>query len=88
MYRWSTAEFGQPIGLNLFDTRLCDVIDFTWLVDNVSKYGATEQELRELLNKGILKGFLTPRGSTGFLLYTPEQVKTLKALKATARYKR
>jgi len=45
-----------------------------------------QQELRELLNKGILKGFPTPRGSTGFLLYTPEQVKTLKALKATARY--
>jgi hypothetical protein len=86
MYQWSTAEFGQPIGLNLFDTRLCEAIDFTWLMDNVSKYGATEQELRELLNKGILKGFSTPHGSTGFLLYTPEQVKTLKALKATARF--
>jgi hypothetical protein len=86
MYRWSTAEFGQPIGLNLFDPRLCDAIDFTWLVDNVSKYGATEQELNELLNKGMLKGFPTHRGGTGFLLYTPEQVKTLKALRATARY--
>jgi len=86
VYEWSTNEFGQPIGLNLFDQRLCETIDFGWLVESVSKYGVSEQELRNFLDKGILKGLPTRRGGVGFLLYTPEQAKTLKALKATARY--
>src|SRR5260370_8144113 len=86
VYHWSTAEFGQPIGLNLFDQRLSEAIDYNWLVEKVSKDGISEQELRELLDKGILKGFSTRGGSVGFLLFTPAQVQTLKTLKALARY--
>lgn len=86
IYDWFTSEFGQPIGFNLFDKRLCEVIDFSWLRDNVARDGVTEQELREQLDKRILKAFPTRGGSEGFLLYTPEQVKTIRVLKASARY--
>ena len=86
IYEQSTVEFGRPISLGLFNPRLSEAIDLTWLLENISEQGTTEQELRDLLNKGILKGLPTHCGSSGFLLYTPEQVKTLKALKATARY--
>jgi hypothetical protein len=80
------AESEQPIAFGLFDTRLCEVLDFSWLVENSAKYGITEQELKDLLDRGLLKAFPTQRGKEGFLLYTPEQVKAIREWKGTCRY--
>ena len=61
IYDWSTAEFGQPIALNLFDHRLSEAIDFNWFADSVAKCGVTEQELQELLSKCLKRISYTQR---------------------------
>jgi DNA-binding transcriptional MerR regulator len=85
-YEQTTAIYGQPIGFGLFDVELCGGTDFGWLVQQVIPFGVTEQELKQFVDSGIVKTWTDPRGNRGFLLFTPEQVKTLKNLQKLGRY--
>ena len=38
MYDGSAAD-GHPIGLGLFDERLAEALDFSWLLEQVGRYG-------------------------------------------------
>ena len=86
IYEWSTAELGQPIGLHLFDDQLAEALDLAWLLQQVCPHVVMEEELKQLVDGGYLKTWTSPKGGRGFLLYTPEQVKTFKALRELGRY--
>jgi hypothetical protein len=85
-YERSTALDGAPICFGLFDVELCAGLDIGWLAQQVISFGVTEQELKELVDSGIVRTWIDPRGNSGFLLFTPEQVKTLKSLQKLGRY--
>src|SRR6266852_2705184 len=86
IYEWSTAELGQPIGLHLFDDQLAGALDLAWLLQQVSPHVVVEEEVKQLVDGGQIKTWTSPKGGRGFLLYTPEQVKTFKALRGLGRY--
>jgi hypothetical protein len=86
IYEWSTAELGQPIGLHLFDDQLAGALDLPWLLQQVTPHVVVEEEVKQLVDGGHIKTWTSPKGGRGFLLYTPEQVKTFKALRGLGRY--
>jgi hypothetical protein len=86
IYEWSTAELGQPIGLHLFDDQLAEALDLAWSLQQVCPHVVMEEELKQLVDGEYIKTWTSPKGGRGFLLYTPEQVKTFKALRELGRY--
>jgi hypothetical protein len=86
LYEQSCAAYGEPIGFHLFDVEFCGGINFDWLFKQVISCGVTEQELKQLIDSGVVRTWSNPRGDHGFLLSTPEQVKTFKNLQRLGRY--
>jgi len=86
MYNWSTAEFGYPMEFHLFDDRLAEALDLSWLREQVCPHLVSDDELEKIVESGVLKSCATQGGSPGFLLYTPEQIKTYEELRALQRY--
>jgi hypothetical protein len=81
-----TAGQGEPIGFNLFDVQLCKWLGLPWLLQQADTCGVTEQELGQLVESGVIRTWADRDGNRGFLLYTPEQVKTFKRLRDLGHY--
>lgn len=84
LYDESVMAHGEPIGFHLFDTGLSRHIDVDWLLQEVK--GVTEDELNEFFRSGLIKKWTDEDGESGFLLYTAEQLRTLKQLKSSGIY--
>src|SRR5712692_3237376 len=80
LYDQTNAACSQSIAFGLFDVRLCGPLDFAWLLQQVECLSVKEQELKQIIDSGLIKTWTDREGVRGFLLYTPEQVRTLKNL--------
>ncbi len=78
----------QPVDRLRFVRRaaLRGALDFGWLLQQVERFGVKEQELRQFSDSGLIKTWTDEEDIRGFLLYTPEQVKTLTSLQKLDRY--
>ncbi|SRR6266496_6088288 len=75
---------GQPIEFRIFDVQYCEHLNEEWLAG--AAHGIKPEELRWMLDQGLLRRWKDANGTEGFILYTPEQAKTLQGLIRSKRF--
>ncbi len=86
IYDALSPENGRPLELRLFDVQVCDDMSFSWLSDAANSVGVSMESLQHFVEAGILQTWSNNKGDQGFLLYAPEQLKTLQELRQTGGY--
>jgi hypothetical protein len=86
VYQKSIAESGHPLEFRLFDAQICGHLDLSWLSEQTKSGGISEGELQQLIDAELIHRWSDRKGKKGFLLYTPEQVKTLVQLRQAVGY--
>ena len=76
-----------PLQFRLFDPEICGELQDDWLGFAVESHGITRSELDAMIASTLLRRWRNSDGRKGFLLYTEEQARVAKQLKATGRYK-
>jgi hypothetical protein len=85
-YENSIADSGQPIEFRLFDREVCKGFDSEWLFREVKEGEICREQFDRIIGSEIIPKWHDSSGGEGFLLYAPEQLKTVKVLQDSGRY--
>lgn len=85
LYNETVAAFGEPIGFNLFNVQLSGNLSLSWLLQQTNDF-ADIGEVERLVELGVIRTWKDRNGTPGFIFYTPQQIKTFKALQSLGRF--
>jgi hypothetical protein len=85
-YENSVADGGRPVEFRLFDREVCKEFDSEWLFRQVNEGDICRTQFDRIIGSEIVPKWRDSKGAEGFLLYAPEQLKTVKVLQDSGRY--
>jgi hypothetical protein len=79
-------DMENPLQYRLFDPQICSELQDDWLAYAVESHGITRPELDSMISGKLLRRWKDSAGREGFLIYTEQQARMAKKLRATGHY--
>lgn len=86
LYEQGISDGGRPLEFRQFDREVCSGQDSSWLYEQIKEAGISKEQFDRIIGSEIIPKMSDHDGNVGYVLYAPEQLKTVKELQDSGRY--